>query len=518
VAASFSLITQPWIQIVDREGCHRSVGIAEAITDAHRISAVVAEAPVIVLAVRRLLVAVLHAALDGPRDRRQWLAVWNRGEFPKEVIEKYVAGRVDRFDLFGDRPFFQCPQLAEDLHKPAHLLRWVQENNSTLFDHATTARVECLEPAAAARWLVAQQAFDVGGIKTAFEGGRDYALAAPLAGSVVVQPTGATLFETLMLNLVRVDPDAEVPFPAQGMGTPVWDREPPDPAPLERHPDGYVDWLTWPSRRIRLLLDDEGLVDRVVLTPGDRPGVGTHQEQTEQFVAFEVDGSKGGNGWKPMSLRPERAVWRSYADLLRPKGPGATSRRPRVLDWLDDLHKDDNLSETRLVLEVGGLATERSKIHLWRLERHPVPPRVLAKPDLVEFLNDALELADGTRNALRSAFNYKYPHGAVPKPGEVEPFGPGIAARVETAFWASAGTGFDQLISGLEADRPGAARLWRDHLRQSALQAADPYLDGGESRYLARVSHTERILFALLKHHFTAYEDALEALNGEEGP
>lgn len=506
----FCLLDDPWIPVTDRRGQSHLVGLRRALIESHDFVEISAEAPVITLALRRLLLAVLHAVV-GPDSAKRWAALWDSGTVPAGEVNAYLDQRTDRFDLFGPRPFYQCPELDESLAKPVSLLRWVQTNNKTLFDHTSVARTEVFEPAAAARWLIAQQAFDVYGTKTAHGGGRHFAKAAPLAGAAVLQLLGENLFETLLLNLVRVDPANDLPFPAEGAGTPVWDRDPPGPAPTTRLPEGYLDWLTWPARRIRLIADSTGSVAQVVITEGDRLPDGAPVEVYEQFTSSRASTGNSSTGWTAIKLDPGRAAWRSFADLLRPSTD--SRRRPSVLDWLQQLRRAGLLDRSRFELDVGGMATSDSKIELWRLERHPVPTRLLADEVLMDFLDEALALAHDIRNTLRAALVWKYPRkGPSPEPGEFPPLGEAAADRAVTAYWAAASQGLDQLLAALDRDPVAAGRSWFDHLVRSAHDAAAPFLGDGDARQLARVSIAERRLRAGLAARRREFEDSLAAV------
>ncbi len=61
------------------------------------------------------------------------------------------------------------------------------------------------------------------------------------------------------------------PQPAAG-DAPVWEQPPPPTAVRTREPRGRQDWLTWPTRRVRLCppAEDGAGVDRFALHDGDR--------------------------------------------------------------------------------------------------------------------------------------------------------------------------------------------------------------------------------------------------------
>src|SRR5262249_29849705 len=156
-------------------------------------------------ALHRLLLAILHRNF-GPGSVKKWQQLWEAGSFPAGALGDYFARWRDRFDLFGtDRPVFQDPAFrAKTLSGVNRLVRELSRgHNDPLFDHTFEDPPPLLTAAEVARALIAEQAFAVGG------GNSDlgYTTSAPLVGGVVVLVRGDNLFETLMLNLVRLKHD-----------------------------------------------------------------------------------------------------------------------------------------------------------------------------------------------------------------------------------------------------------------------------------------------------------------------
>src|SRR5262249_51626163 len=114
--------------------------------------------------------------------------------------------------------------------------------------------------ASAACWLVAFQAFALGGTITREKGKKPSADAGQLVKSAVVLAKGDNLFQTLMLNLVQYSADEEKPFAfSADRDKPAWEREG-ETSPIDRRYDGYLDLLTWQSRRVKLVpeRDEDG--------------------------------------------------------------------------------------------------------------------------------------------------------------------------------------------------------------------------------------------------------------------
>ena len=91
------------------------------------------------------------------------------GSFDQSRINKYLEKWDDRFDLFHEKfPFYQQSKFKQV--EPSGINRLAQElsrgNNAALFDHTTDDPPPALSPAHAARVVIAEQAFAVGGGKS----------------------------------------------------------------------------------------------------------------------------------------------------------------------------------------------------------------------------------------------------------------------------------------------------------------------------------------------------------------
>jgi CRISPR system Cascade subunit CasA len=59
------------------------------------------------VAIHRLLLAVLHRALDGPRDTIEAVEIYEAGQLPEGPVQSYLESWEHRFDLFHPtHPFY----------------------------------------------------------------------------------------------------------------------------------------------------------------------------------------------------------------------------------------------------------------------------------------------------------------------------------------------------------------------------------------------------------------------------
>jgi len=411
--ASFNLVDAPWIPCADGAGGEpRLLSLRGVFRQAPQLVAIADPSPAVTISLYRLLLAILHRCLEGPRNAREWDAIWRSGTWDLDRIDGYLGRWHSRFDLFDTQhPFFQTPGIdaSADPKRPANAIttltheRASDRNRSLLFDHSPVGTE--VSAGTAARYLVAQHQFAVGGLISLGSGepiANKYTVAAPLLGGAVVLIRGETLFQTLMLNWVQYSRENQMPFPFGGDDAPAWERDG-GARPEPRLPDGYVDLLTWQSRRILLLPSissgDVARVDRVILMKGFQFAESFEQWSAETMLAFRKNtNSKAGPAWFAIRLNPDRMVWRDSHAWLQ--SVANVLNRPKTMDWLDTLMGERYLPEQAIQpLEIYGLIPDQANIRDWRRETIQIPLRLLRADEevaqkLVERLREALQRAE----------------------------------------------------------------------------------------------------------------------------
>jgi CRISPR system Cascade subunit CasA len=384
----------------------------EVLLHSSAIREVVDPSPLVTVSLHRLLLAIVHRVF-GPEDSGKWAALWRRGELEREPLLAYLEKWRERFDLFDDRhPFYQSPSLDFQYARSIALLvpqMASSANSATLFDHTLAAT---LTPAQSARYLIAFQSFAVGGL-VSLEKGQDPALykfadAAPLTRAAVCLVKGATLFETLMLNLHWLSPADGEPFEGSGSDCPLWERDE-EFRPGDRAPTGYLDLLTWPSRRIRLRpsVGKDGVVsvESVVIMKGNQFPDGWSSRGKETMVAFKrnLKPAKGQDPWPPLGFREDKASWRNSLALLQ--SVEEDQDRPKTVSWLSDLVQEGALDRRAVFpLDVYGVSTDKALVRFWRHERLPLPLAYLDDADLLSTLKDGLDLAESVGRLFSGGF------------------------------------------------------------------------------------------------------------------
>ncbi len=354
VTPSFDLTAEPWIPVLGLDGAVHELSPTEVVAQADQLVSIVGELPTQGFALTRLVLAVLHRAIEGPRDLTDWTNLWETPGLPADDVARYLARWRHRFDLFSpDEPFLQVSDLTTAKGEFSGLEKLVADvpNGHPFFTTRAGRALRSIGPAEAARWLVHAQTFDPSGIKSGalgdprVKGGKGYPIGISWAGNlggVLVQ--GATLRDTLLLNLLPYREDVlGLVWDEPASDLPLWERSALT-AGVEREkaqPKGPADLYTWPSRRLRLVGDPAG-VTGVLVTNGDPlPVQDAHTfEPMSAWRKSEAQAKKLGRPlvYMPREHSVDRAFWRGLAAML-PTGSahrsgGAATLPPAVSWWL----------------------------------------------------------------------------------------------------------------------------------------------------------------------------------------
>ena len=505
------------------DGKRALLGIRDALAQAPAISEVRGDSPLVIAALHRLLLAILHRnfPVEGPG---QWAALRDRGAWDFSMLDGYLELWHDRFNLFdAERPFYQVSGL--DLSKggsPARLL-FHADNNPTLFSHLSTSAPPELIPAEAARLLVGFMAFDVGGTKTS-ERGQESARAAPLNKGAVMLPRGGSLFETLMLSMCRYVPEEGDPWHfSREHDLPAWERDG-ETRPEDRVPGGYIDLLTWQSRRIRLQPepgeDGSTIVRNVVIMKGYQPpeDFGLHGRETMLAFKRSTRARPGQDPWPAVTFNRDRALWRDSLTLMH--SAAGDSQPPQVLSWLAELAAENVLPRAAILpVDVFGLNSSRSKVFFWRNERFPVPLPYLHDRNLVDSLKEALELTEETAQGLGSVVWKMAENVLAPDQRNVDRNSVRTLVdhlRTEQSYWARLEEPFHMFMQELAGDRnehgeygDRAIPAWKATLRATLWDAFQEATRGMErsSRALRAVAIAEQSIGAVIRRHLAGQEE-----------
>ncbi|MFF5257150.1 type I-E CRISPR-associated protein Cse1/CasA [Streptomyces leeuwenhoekii] len=335
-SAAFNLVREAWVPVQRLDGTVAELSLREVFASADTLRGIVGDVPTQNPVLLRLLLAVLHDALEGPATLEDWEDLWQSPR-PFTAAVDYLQRHTDSFKLFDDkRPFFQVAGLRTAKDEVAPLSRIVADvpTGSALFSMRRPG-VNHLSFAEAARWLLHAHAFDTSGIKSAMKGdekrskaGKVYPLGVGSLGHLgCMFAEGATLRETLLLNLIPFEEAYGASEFAKRISEdrPAWRQdEPYGPGPRgERaggaNPMGLRDLYTWQSRRIRLCPEGSA-VTGVVLGYGDPllPPAPWLLEPMTGWRRSPVQEKKQGRAlvYTPSRHDPNRSAWRGLGALL----------------------------------------------------------------------------------------------------------------------------------------------------------------------------------------------------------
>ncbi len=404
----FDMATQPFIPVLRRDGSRDECSLLDVLVNAHDLAELRDESPLTTIALHRLLLAILHHCYQGPKKATARLEIHKAQRFDSKRLKAYFEEHSGHFDLFHERyPFYQ--RAGFSTREPSAINRLAQErsrgNNAALFDHTTDEQPPAFTPAEAARRVIAEQAFAVGGGKS----DTGYTTHAPLVSGAVVLVRGDTrddtLFETLWLNLTEFG--RSKPFPSTPEDAPVWQRPPSKPSEDAAIARGYLDYLTWQSRTLRLHPEEDA--GRVVVRHVSYAQGRKFEAPAGFFDPMTAYGRRDKKEeFRPVRFNEFKDLWRDSAALFQIDDRHQDyERAPTVLHTLTAYELKQVLPRSSIRrLSVFGLCTDKAnkaKVNFWRHETMPLPLAYLDRPELDEALKQAITLAEDVAHALRSA-------------------------------------------------------------------------------------------------------------------
>lgn len=459
ITPAFNLLDEPWLPVRTPDGAVREVGLSQALLHAGDYAALAETAPPNLIALYRLLLAVLHRALTTQHgawkdaDRARWF----REGLPEPAIRAYLEQWRERFWLLHpSHPFMQVAALADavetrDKRKPwtQILLEGASGNAPVVFDHSVDDQPRETALASVCRSLLGFLQFTPGGlVKTV----RDSDRAGPLANTAAVLPVGDSLAETLLLALHPFDT-------RRGDDRPAWEKDAPSLEQLRAAPtlaSGFNDRYTRQSRAVLLLAAGEGAVSHIRFAAGlaleDDPNA------PDPMACYRIN--KDGKAIR-ITFNEGRALWRDLPSLL----PDPTQKMdvpPRTLLWATELYQTMGRQGAQVQVLTAGLASDQA---------------ILADDDLAEDLREQVRFSEETFSHLRAicagliAQTMPDPQHKDTKSRARDILANGPAAPV---FFSSAERALPKLMEQIAAgDIDAALADWHKALAQAAQNAWD---------------------------------------------
>ncbi len=507
----FNLIDEPWIPCIRNTGEKVELSLREALLGAHELRGIYGESPLVIASIYRLLLAMLYSIYGNP-STSSWRKLWQAASNDAEQVNAYLNKWHERFYLFHpERPFYQWGDELVSLKSVDNILHEnASGNNSTLFDHSSKNTEKKLSPSEAIRVLLSAQAYGIAGpcnpkLKLYFSN-------SPWTSGAIFLLKGETLFETLVLNWFQ--PPQEMRNHAQ----PFWESD--DPYLGNREvPNGYLDYLTWPSRKILLLPTKAKTGDVEIRKVTESPGLTLMAKILDPMKHY---GKNSQDGYSSTKFGEAKALWRNSASLLELTKQDEI-KAPQVLHWTANLVADGYLPEnsyfklTAMGMAAGRLDMEinasAGKVHFYRHEEFDFPATYLQKQELVRLLEENIEASKNTQNKLYGALNKMATLKLAPTAYDDEGHPPDLKDvknlinhwAADRQYWVALETPFFQLLRDLLEEGEAAIHRWDTALQEAARAAFDHAAEmaGNDARALRASVKAQGQLHYSLKQLFS---------------
>lgn len=432
----FNLVQESWIPVTTPDSQIEDVSLVELFKGWETLWGVQADNPPTTLALYRLLLAILHRAYKGPRNVDHW----------EEIFEDNGAGAIayleqhrNCFDLLDpNHPFMQDPILPLDKAVPVYAIHTM--STSQVFSHEHEWSGYSLSLPQAARLLVRLQGVDITSLRAFYVGqssGNRSAVNTPTINVANVLVRGSSLKQTLLFNLMRYDPAAEIPSVVEGEDLPSWERSYAG-KPQKTVPEGYISYLTFPWRRLRLFPEGDQ-VSQLAITMGNSLPDQVSPQQWECGIAYRED--------KPVRLSLSKQIWRDADTFLL---TAEKQHRPRIVDWLAILKREDLVDDV-VTLQISGLSADKAKPLGWSWQQFSAPVQYITDSELTTSLKTAIAIAESHQQVFRSFKGSPYfALAEALKNGNAGSLANALDG--ESRYWATLDRAFPKLLDALPGD------------------------------------------------------------------
>lgn len=381
VKASFNVLTQPWIPVLERNGTTKEAGLMEVLEQAHIFCGINDSSPMVEYSVYRFLIVFLMDMLR-LEDEEALDELLEEGRFDPDIIHDYVDQCQKEgvsFDLFdSEHPFLQTSYRKDwDREpKPVSTLDYSipNGNNHIHFEHKREKVV--YTPGKALRMMLAAQIFCTAGA----QGYPSNVNGAPPWFTLI---RGKNLFQTLVFGMIGTDRiDLPLDHP------PVLWRN--FEEVMSKEKIAKTSWLfgtLFPARRIRLIPDEAGeSVSNVYFSQGMNYEV--TDAWTDPHVTYRYN-KKGRFNWKPSG---DETIWRNLTDIIDTNSKHAT----QIVEQYKELdHSDESLS-----LVIYGVQTNQASY--MKAQRHDlqIPKQLLGNETALRFIRSYMDQSEHLAQAL----------------------------------------------------------------------------------------------------------------------
>jgi CRISPR system Cascade subunit CasA len=354
--SEFNLLEEKWLKVLDGTEV-KEVTLYDLFENAHNYNALAGELPTQDFAVLRFLLAVMYGSfyknIKEPDDAYDlWNDMFKVKKFDVEKIKNYLEPFKHRFYLFDDEfPFYQMSEDGAEKVSVSNINGEIADSGKPrIFSTISGKRKNEMTKPEAARWLINVLSYDVGSKGRASKTKYHYnglPWTAQLGGVYI---EGENLFETLMKNFVTCK-DGN----AWNLGTAPWEETNKQRLNTTGHkinkPRDPITLLTLQSRKIKLVLGENNLVNEVYVMGGD------YFEDKEDVLCEQMTIWSEKNENKkvifPKTHDYEKSLWRGLESLISGEGKKTL---PGVVYWIKCLSSEKIIPNIPIKISAVGMS------------------------------------------------------------------------------------------------------------------------------------------------------------------
>lgn len=511
---SFNLTTDPWIEVIETNtGQEKCVSLIELFAHAQDYRQLAGEMRSQDLAIMRFLLAILttvysrYNANDVPYSWATmdsntmkvisiadddeidddlldtWDELYQAGHFSK-IVTDYLKRYDNRFDMFGDHPFYQVTTADYDALVPSNkriekgkgqvlvkqLNRLISESGNTpsTFAPKTGENKNAIDIDELVRWLITYQNFTGVTDKTKIETKDKFSNSAGwLYRLNPVYAQGKTVFETLMLNLKLGGEDVNL----LALQKPVWEYEIQDYIETRKQqlvPDNVAELYTTWSRILHIEWQDN---KHPIIFSAGIPMFDATGAFIEPMTTWRIDKKTGEYRPAVKGLRSLGiSMWRNfgnYVDVHNNSG----QPKPGIVSWLNDIKYQDEsvIADDQLVtlasatLVSDGNATSQAPA-VEVADDIQLQADVLFDPEIAEYWPVRIEDAIDTTQMIGTDFYHFASTLGQIRNVDARAF----AGNLSTKFYQRLNEPFKEWLSQLtgDDDRNQKIEQWKEQLEE----------------------------------------------------
>jgi len=541
---SFNLVTDPWLKVIEiQSNQERTVSLTELFENSQNYRQLAGEMHSQDLAILRLLLAILttvYTRFDATGELYSWLekaatnelrvdqemyddngqhdllATWKSlhqaGHFSEAVVQ-YLKQHQERFDFFGEQPFYQATTEDYDALVPENkrvaagkgqvsikqINRRVSESANTpaIFAPKSGGAKNEIQLDELVRWVIAYQNFTGVTDKTKVVTAEKFSN--PAGWLYRLNPVfvkGASLFETLMLNLVLIDTrknDAEYV-----LQRPVWEyptvHDYVEMRKKQILPDNLAELYTAWSRLLHIEWRDSG---QPAIFSAGIPMFAADSALIEPMTTWRLD--KKTNEYRPALKGLQSvgiAMWRNFGQYVKVK-QADDIHEPGMVIWLRKLKKEHLIARNAplilnsIALISDGNATSQSPA-VELIDDMQLQADVLFDPEIADYWPTRIEgVIEQTQTVGKDYYHFASDIATI-RNVETRPFASALSAK----FYDRLNEPFKQWLAGLtgEDDRDEKINLWKDQLKEITTQAVADVMQSPSPRDIKGISGEKGLL------------------------